>query len=258
MKLMGILNVTPDSFSDGGRFNDPRNALKRIEEMRLAGADIIDIGAESTFGPEAQVTAEEEWERLEPVLKKVDLHKIFVSLDTTKAEVAEKGLRLGVSMINDVTSLRADPTMKKVLLRYTPYVCLMYSRNETAYATRTNYQYEDVIKTIAMFLKEKTDSLIQDGFPAKKIVIDPGLGFFLSSDPQVSWEVLERLSELKKLSFPILVGPSMKSFLGGEIQQRLPKSLEAARMAVKNGASILRVHHLAETKEALQKSPNLL
>jgi len=266
--LMGILNVTPDSFSDGGKYFsngedgrigangrigediDPR-LQERVLEMISEGADIIDIGAESTFGPEAQVSVEEEWNRLQPVLKSLVETRLIASLpvisvDTWKAEVAERALKLGVQMINDVTALRGDPRMIDVLLKHQPYVCLMYSAYDTAYAGRENIQYDDVMKTIKECLDERTKELTTSGFPKGKIMVDPGLGFFLSADPKYSWEVIERLEELKTLGFPILIGPSMKSFLGGEIKDRLPKSLEAAKKCLENGASVLRVHHVKE------------
>lgn len=259
--LMGILNITPDSFSDGGNFLTSHEAIHRVKTLLQEGADIIDIGAESTFGPESQVTAEEEWRRLEPVLTALsmkDCHSrlppnpfdsfamTVLSLDTWKAEVAERGLKMGVRMINDVTALRGDPRMMEILMEYHPYVCLMYSAYETPYAGREHKQYEDVVETIKKFLGERTKELMNRGFPREKILIDPGLGFFLSADPKYSWEVIERLNELKELGFPILIGPSMKSFLGGEIKDRLPKSLEAAKKCLENGASVLRVHHVKE------------
>jgi len=247
--LMGILNITPDSFSDGGEFIDPGLAIKRIKLLIEDGADIIDIGAESTFGPESQVTAEQEWGRLEPVftaLSALSLRGRFISLDTWKAEVAKRALKRGVHIINDVTALRGDAKMIEVLMEYQPYVCLMYSAYDTPYAGREKKQYGDVMATIKEFLNERTQELMNSGFPKEKIIVDPGLGFFLSSDPQVSWEVIERLGELKEMGFPILIGPSMKSFLGGEIKDRLPKSLEAAKRCLENDANILRVHHVKE------------
>ena len=257
--LMGILNITPDSFSDGGKFVDVQTIVQRINQLREEGADIIDIGAESTFGPEAQVSTEEEWERLEPVLKSLvetqDLAALpVISVDTWKADVAEKALQSGVQMINDVTALRGDPRLIEVLLRYEPYVCLMFSAYETSYAGREEKQYDDVIRTIREFLDERTQQLLRRGFPQEKIVIDRGLGFFLSSDPAVSWEVIERLEELTSLGFPVLIGPSMKSFLGGDIKDRLPKTLEASKKCLRYGASILRVHHVKEHRGLVRSS----
>lgn len=270
--LMGILNLTPDSFFDGGKSVQTIHelSLQKIQKLIADGADIIDVGAESTFGPEAQVTAEEEWGRLEPALSlrvrcggrsnlippdvdcrgrpelRDSLAMTTISIDTWKASVAERALKMGVHMINDVTALRGDPVMIEVLLKYKPYVCLMYSAYDTPYAGRENKQYDDVMATITSFLKAQADLLINRGFPREKIIIDPGLGFFLSTDPKYSWEVIERLEELKPLGFPILVGPSMKSFLGGEIKDRLSRTLEASQKCLENGANILRVHHVKE------------
>jgi len=268
--LMGILNITPDSFSDGGKYVDVQTIIDRIRTLQEEGADIIDIGAESTFGPEAQVTAEVEWNRLEPVLKTLvetqDLASLpgfsdfaslppVISVDTWKADVAERALSIaGVQMINDVTALRGDPKMIEVLLKHQPYVCLMYSAYDTPYAGRENIQYDDVIETIKEFLDERTKELMNRGFPREKMMIDPGLGFFLSADPKYSWEVIDRLGELKSLGFPILIGPSMKSFLGEEMKDRLPKSLEAAKRCLENGASIIRVHHVKEHRGLVRSS----
>lgn len=260
--LMGVLNITPDSFSDGGKFVDAEGEVheprlrERVLQMISEGADIIDVGAESTYGPQAQVSAAEEWRRLERVLKWIVgtrrgafLRSPFLSIDTYKSEIAERALQKGAQMINDVTALRGDPRMIEVLVKYQPYVCLMYSAYDTPYAGREEKTYEDVIQTISEFLKKQTSLLIERGFPKEKIIIDPGLGFFLSADPKVSWEVIDRLDELKSMGFPILIGPSMKSFLGGEIKDRLQKSLEAAKKCLENGASILRVHHVKAHKD---------
>ncbi|MDP3975655.1 MAG: dihydropteroate synthase [bacterium] len=249
--LMGILNLTPDSFSDGGKYGDPQAALRHLQQLLDEGADMIDIGAESTFGPEAQVSADEEWSRLEPILSQIDFKRVFVSVDTHKAEVAEKALRVGVQMINDVTALRGDSHMIEVLLKHRPYVCLMFSAYNTPYAGREARQYDDVIKSIKIFLRAQTELLISAGFPRDRIILDPGLGFFLSSDPGPSWEVIDRLAELKELGFPILIGPSMKSFLGGEIRDRLPKSLEAGKKCLQNGANIIRMHEVGKYRHQL-------
>ncbi|MDF2378801.1 MAG: dihydropteroate synthase [Candidatus Gracilibacteria bacterium] len=264
--LMGILNVTPDSFSDGQEDGVYEPRLRGLLEQ---GADIIDIGAESTFGPDSQVSAEEEWTRLKPILSEIfdkqpgkEAPRLvptsdvvcsapFISIDTWKAEIAEKALEMGAQMINDVTALRGDPKMIDVLMKYKPYICLMFSADETPYASRTNYQYQDIIKTISEFLLKQAQILLEKGFPKEKIILDPGLGFFVSSDPKVSWEIIDRLGELKKLGFPVLVGHSMKSFLGGPIEERLPKTLGAAEMCLDHGADILRVHHVTEHKALL-------
>jgi len=240
--LMGILNLTPDSFSDGGQFANPEKALARIEEMTREGADIIDIGAQSTAGPQALVSGEEEWRRLDPVLSKIDYSRTFVSIDTFRADVAEKALKLGVQMINDVTALRGNARMIDVLLKFKPYVCLMHSTYETPYAGNEERHFENVMLTIKLFLKSQTEKLLEKGFPREKIIVDPGMGRFLSNNPAVSFEVIDRLAELKSLGFPILVGHSRKGFLGGLMEERDKRTLEVSKKCLKNGANILRIH----------------
>jgi dihydropteroate synthase len=247
--LMGIVNITPDSFSDGGKYIDPTVALTHINQLIAEGADIIDIGAESTFGPESQISVDEEISRLKPILDKLsDLNDLpLISIDTYKSKVAKFALETGiVDMINDVTALRGDSNMIDVLVKHKPYYCLMFSSYDTPYAGRETPHFDDIIATITDFLSAQTSKLVAAGFPHDRIIIDPGLGFFLSADSQVSWEVLNRLNELKILGFPILVGTSMKSYLGGPMESRLPRSLEAGELAIKNGANILRVHHTKE------------
>jgi len=252
--LMGILNITPDSFSDGGQFLDPEKALQQITQLKSDGADIIDIGAQSTFGPEALIDADEEWQRLEPVLSAIDFSETFVSLDTFRAPVAEKALSLGVQMINDVTALRGDPELREVLLKHKPWYAMMYSAYETPYAQKEMIHYEDVISDISAFLRHHADQLTEAGFPKDHLIVDPGLGFFISAEAQYSWEILARLDELEELGYPILVGPSMKSFLGVPIEERHEKTLEASELALKNGAKILRVHHLPEHRKLVDDS----
>lgn len=241
---MGIVNLTPDSFSDGGVYGDPKKALNRILELQREGAGIIDIGAQSSAGPNARISATEEWQRLEPVLTRINYSKTFVSVDTFRAAVAEKALNLGVQMINDVTGLRGDPKMIEVLCRHQPYVCIMHSAYDTSYAGNEEKHFTDIMAVIKSFLKRQTQLLLTRGFPRDRIIIDPGLGRFLSNDPKVSFEVIDRLAELKELGFPILIGPSRKSFLGGAMKDRDKKTTDVCWKAVKNGANILRVHNV--------------
>lgn len=252
--LMGILNITPDSFSDGGQFLDPEKALQQINQLKTHGADIIDIGAQSTFGQEALIDADEEWQRLEAVLSAIDFSETFVSLDTFRAPVAEKALSLGVQMINDVTALRGDPELREVIVEHQPWYAMMYSAYETPYAQKEMIQYEDVMADVISFLSERSEQLIAAGFPKDRLIVDPGLGFFISAEAQYSWEILERLDELGELGYPILVGPSMKSFLGVPMEERREKTLEASELALKNGVQILRVHHLPEHRKLIDDS----
>ncbi len=254
-KIMGILNATPDSFSDGGQFNEAEKAIARIEEMIDQGADIIDIGAESTGPGSSDVNIGDELSRLKPIIdacydKGLTKDTLF-SIDTYKAAVAQYALEHGFGMVNDVTALRGDPKMIEVLVRHQPYAVLMYSKDSTARTTSDKVVYEDVIGTAIDFLTEQTSELLEEGFPRDKVIIDPGMGAFISSIPDYSFEVINRLEELKKLEYPILVGISRKSCLGGKLEERDQPSVEWSLKAIKNGASIIRIHNVSLMKKAL-------
>jgi dihydropteroate synthase len=256
-KIMGILNLTPDSFSDGGQFFDPKLAAQHIKDMIAEGADIIDVGGEST-GPGSEfVSEEEELRRIKPIIDFLANEKlterVLFSIDTYKASVAEYALKHGFAMVNDVTALRGDPNMVEILVKYQPYVVLMYSKDPTARTTHDKVVYEDVIGTVKDFLIEQTSELLEAGFPRKKIIIDPGMGAFIGSIPQYSFEVINRLKEMKKLGYPILVGISRKSCLGGKLADRDQPSVDWSLKAIKNGASIIRIHNVGLMRKALQK-----
>ena len=252
---MGVLNLTPDSFSDGGAFNEPEIAKRRIDEMIAQGADIIDIGAESTGPGSKDISAEEELGRLKPVIDELYANDVSInipfSIDTYKASVAEYALQHGFQMVNDVTALRGDPGMIEILLKYEPYVILMYSKDPTARTTKEAVEYDDVMATIKTFLLERIATLVEAGFPEDKIIIDPGMGAFISSIPDYSFQVINRLKELKLLGFPILVGISKKSCLGGKLEERDQPSVDWSKKAIENGASIIRIHNVGLLKKAL-------
>lgn len=252
---MGILNLTPDSFSDGGEFDALSEAQKRILEMMKEGAGIIDIGGESTGPGSMEVSEQEELERVKPIIDWVAeeklTDKILFSLDTYKASVAEYGLERGFQMINDVTALRGDPKMLDTLLRFKPYVVLMYSKDSTARTTKEPIEYEDVVKTVSEFLVGRAELLFKAGFPPEKIILDPGMGSFVSAIPDYSFELINRLPELKKLAYPILIGISRKSCLGGKLEERDQPTVEWSLEAIKKGASIVRIHAVAKMRDAL-------
>lgn len=254
-KIMGILNMTPDSFSDGGEHIF--NFAFRILELIEGGADIIDIGGESTGPGSPDVSLEEEMKRVTPVIdfiaKKHLTDKTVFSIDTYKSEVADYALAHGFQMVNDVTALRGDPRMIEVLLKYNPYIILMYSKDPTPRTTTEKIKYDDVIASIKTFLSESISHLVQAGFPEEKIIIDPGMGMFVSADPQYSFEIIERLGELKSLSYPICVGVSRKSFLGGALKDREQPTLEWSLKALWHGASIIRVHEVRPMAEAVRQ-----
>ena len=147
--------------------------------------------------------------------------------------------------------------MLEVLLTHQPYYALMYSAYDTPYAQKDPIEYPDVVKTIKTFLQDRVDLLLTAGFPREKIILDPGLGFFISSEARYSWEILERLDEIAAMGYPVLVGPSMKSFLGGEMSERREKTLEASRLALQHGASLLRVHHVPEHRQLIDAFPQI-
>ena len=253
--IMGILNITPDSFSDGGKFDIPEKAWQGIQEMILAGVDIIDIGGESTGPGSPDISAEEELRRIQPIIDRIsqeDLtERVTFSIDTYKASVAEYALENGFGMVNDVTALRGDPDMMGVLLKYQPYVVLMYSKDDHPRTTKEAVEYDDVVATIKSFLMERVATLIAEGFPEEKIILDPGMGAFISSIPDYSFEVINRLKELRLLDFPILVGISRKSCLGGQLEERDCPSVEWSLKAIQNGADIIRIHDVPAMRKAL-------
>jgi len=251
---MGVLNLTPDSFSDGGEFNELEAAKQRIQQMIDEGADIIDIGGESTGPGSADVSEEEELNRIKPIIDSISesglLNKALFSIDTYKSAIAEYALSHGFQMVNDVTALRGDGEMIDVLTRYEPYIVLMYSKDSTPRTTKESVEYDDVMASIKTFLLERVAGLVEAGFPEDKIIIDPGMGMFVSANPDYSFEIIDRLAELKQLTYPILVGVSRKSFLGGQLSDRDSKSIEYSKKAIENGASIVRIHNV----EALNKA----
>ncbi|MCK4902018.1 MAG: dihydropteroate synthase [Thermoplasmatales archaeon] len=256
--IMGILNVTPDSFSDGGKFFSVDDAVKQAVRMEEEGADIIDIGGESTRPGSNAISLDEEMNRVLPVVGElVNKIKIPISVDTYKSEIAKKSLDLGASMINDISALRGDKKLANVVADYDVPICLMHMKGEPR-----NMQvypvYDDVVKEIHDFLKERTDYAVSCNIKKENIIIDPGIGFGKRTGKGIedNCEILDRLFEFKDLGFPILVGASRKKFIGnicgGEeplpVTERLEGSLAAACIAIANGADIVRVHDVKETK----------
>lgn len=254
-KIMGILNVTPDSFSDGGEYVKIGESVLRIREMINDGATIIDIGAESTGPGSEDVTAEEELRRLRPLIDFIDDKELYrdavFSIDTYKAEVAEYALKSGFQIVNDVTAMRGDTRMVEVLVNYQPYIVLMYSKDSTPRTTTNWREYDDVVETVIRFLSERIEILLTAGFPHDKIIIDPGMGAFVSANPKYSFELIDRLDELSALGCPILVGVSRKSFLGGEVGDRDLASVKWSIEAIRKGASMVRVHNTKLLSERL-------
>lgn len=257
VKIMGILNVTPDSFSDGGRFFSVQKAIAQALRMAKEGADIIDVGGESSGPGSLFVPQAKELRRVIPVIKK--LAALFdktrprpvISIDTYKAETARQAVAAGAGMINDVTALRGDPQMAKTVARLEVPVVLMYSKDSSARTTRAKKRYKNVVKTVFDFLKERVEFAQKAGIKKQNIIIDPGMGAFISAEPKYSYEILRRLREFKKLGCPVLIGVSRKSFLPGAVGERLIPTLLANFAAVQNGADIIRAHDVKEHKKLL-------
>ncbi|AIF52142.1 dihydropteroate synthase [Pelosinus sp. UFO1] len=238
--IMGILNVTPDSFSDGGRYNTMDNALRRVEEMIQNGADIIDIGAESTrpYQDGEKISAEEEMERLGSLLENVlAISSVPVSIDTYKPKVALQALQLGAHMINDVWGLQHDPDMSKVVAQYKVPVVIMHNQNGT------NYE-KDIMSEICSFLQKSIDIGLEAGISFNQFIVDPGIGF--GKTPEQNLVVMSRLEELTSLRCPILLGTSNKRFIGEVLQLPVEDRAEGTgatvSMGIMKGSNIVRVH----------------
>ena len=259
--IMGILNVTPDSFSDGGRFYSLDKAIDHAIFMEKNGADIIDIGGESTRPGAENVTLEEELNRVIPVIEQLaGKIRIPISIDTYKSKVAKRALELGVGMVNDITALRGDKLLADLVVEYDVPICLMHMKGNPR-NMQVNPEYDDVVKEIHEFLKERAEYARFCEIEKDKIIIDPGLGFGKRTGRGIedNCEILRRLSELKDIGYPILVGASRKAFIGNvcgkdkqlPVTERLEGSLAAACIAVMNGADILRVHDVKETRRCI-------
>jgi dihydropteroate synthase len=245
--VMGVLNVTPDSFSDGGQFDTPERALAQARRMIAEGADIIDIGAESTrpYGAEP-VSAEEERKRLQPVLADVISLGVPVSIDSMKSSIVARALDAGATMANDVWGLQRDPGMAGLLAAHNSPIIVMHNRDRVDAGI-------DIMKDIAAFFARSLEIAAKAGISPGNIVLDPGIGF--GKTPEQSMTALARLNELSAFGLPLLVGASRKRFISSvvpsEPDQRLGGSIAAHVVAAKAGARIIRTHDVSETVQAL-------
>ncbi len=250
-RIMGILNVTPDSFSDGGEYLDVDHARKRARELEEAGADVLDIGGESTRPGAEPLSDEKEIGRVLPVLEAIRNEiSIPISIDTTKASVAHEALRAGADMINDISGLRFDPEMAFVVAEFDVPVVVMHIRGNPG-NMQQNPRYGNLMSEILNELAESRSLALQAGISPEKIIVDPGIGF--GKQWFHNYQILVELAALKMLESPILIGPSRKSFLGKILnrppKERLEGTLVASTIGILNGAHMIRVH---DVKEALR------
>jgi len=254
--VMGIVNVTPDSFSDGARYLDAGAAVARCHDLLAEGADVLDLGGESTRPGAEAVEPDEQWRRLEPVLTRVmrERPEVVLSVDTRSADVARRALDAGARIVNDVSAL-ADPAMAAAVAKAGAGLVLMHMRG-TPETMQRDTVYADVTAEVAAFLRGRTAVAEQAGVARESVALDPGIGFAKSAEG--SLELLARIPELAAIGRPVLVGASRKSFLAhltgdeGPPQDRVPASLAAATIATWQGAHVLRVHDVAATARAVK------
>ena len=254
--LMAVLNVTPDSFSDDGRFSDPDRAVAEALKMIEEGADILDIGGESSRPGAQPISLDEELERVVPIVAKLAGRvRVPISVDTTKAEVARRCLDLGASIINDISALRHDPEMAEVVRQYGAGLVLMHMQGEPA-TMQLNPSYTDVIDDVYDFLRSRIEAAIAWGIDRERIAVDPGIGFGKRLEDNLA--LLGQLTSLAGLGRPIVIGPSRKGFLGTlldrPVLEREWGTAAAVAAAVLNGAHVVRVHAVSEMKDVVRVS----
>ena len=259
MKLMGIVNVTPDSFSDGGLYLDPEAAIEHGRKLLEDGADILDVGGESTRPGAEEVPAGEELRRVVPVVERLAESGATISVDTSKAAVAAAAIGAGATIVNDVTALRGDPGMAAICAERGATVILMHMLGEPR-TMQDDPRYDDVVTEVGDFLAARLEAAVGDGIAEERIWLDPGIGFGKTRDHNL--ELLGRLGELRRLGRPLVVGASRKSFIGGvdgsEAGDRLGGTIASSLLAAAEGAEVLRVHDVAEMRQALRLAAAVL
>ncbi|RLA85215.1 MAG: dihydropteroate synthase [Deltaproteobacteria bacterium] len=251
--VMGILNVTPDSFSDGGLFLDPERAVDHALRMVEEGADIIDVGGESTRPGADPIPLQEELRRVLPVIEGLSQRTdVPISIDTYKAEVASRALEAGASIINDISGLHYDPRMGEVAAKYGAPVVVMHIKG-TPKTMQASPRYDDLMGEITAYLREGIRRAEEAGLPPEKVIVDPGIGFGKTVEHNLI--ILQRLDELSSLGRPILIGPSRKSFIGAvldlQVGDRLYGTLASVAIGVERGAHIVRVHDVKPVREVV-------
>lgn len=253
--IVGILNVTPDSFSDGGMFDSVLAATKQAKKLQKEGADIIEVGGESTRPGHFKVDLETEIERVIPVIKALnedDEITVPLAIDTSKSEVADTALSYGVSLVNDVWGFKKDPELAQVCAKYNAICCTMHNRD--------SFNYTNFIPDVFKDIQESINILIQAGVKPANIIIDPGIGF--AKSPEQNIEILRNLMAFTSLPYPLMVGTSKKSFMGKtiglDINNRQESTMATTVLAISKGANFIRVHNVAENKKAAQMADYIM
>ncbi len=258
--IMGILNVTPDSFYDGGYYFEKEKAYKRADAIVSEGADIIDVGGMSTRPGSLPVDIDEEIKRIIPVIEYISKnHNILISADTYRSEVAKRAVASGAHIINDISGLSMDTGMAGVVAKSSVSLVIMHIKG-TPENMQKNPEYENVIDEIYDYLEEKANKAIKSGIEAGKIIVDPGIGFGKKTEHNL--KILNKVSEFKMLGYPVLIGASRKSFIGNvldlDVEERLEGSLAASVCSVMGGANILRIHDVKETIRAVKIAKSII
>ena len=259
-KVMGVLNVTPDSFSDGGKFNQMDAAMQQVQSMVNASVDVIDVGGESTRPGAEPVSIDEEINRVVPVIKTIrsQYPDLAISIDSSKREVMEAAIMAGATMINDVNALEADGAIE-VAVKHGVKVCLMHKQG-TPQDMQDNPEYDDVVQQVLDYIEQRVEACLAYGMDTDNIILDPGIGFGKTLAHNL--QLIQNIATLKQMGFPVLIGVSRKSMfaelLNRPVNQRLAGSLAVAQFAYLQGADYFRVHDVAETVDVLTVSQSLV
>ncbi len=251
--VMGVLNTSPDSFSDGGQFTDPELAVAHGLRMEAEGADVVDVGGASTRPGSIDISTDEELSLVLPVVERLTARlRVPVSIDTSNAEVAEAALRAGARIVNDITALRRDPAMGALVARYDAGLVLMHMKGTPA-TMQDNPQYDDVVDEVKGFLADRVRAALDAGVSPQRIAVDPGIGFGKTVDHNL--ELIRHIAVLRALGYPVLIGPSRKRFIGMlldlPVTDRLEGTLATCAVAVAQGADAVRVHDVAPVRRAV-------
>jgi len=251
--IMGILNMTPDSFSDGGKYNSLANALRHAEQMIAEGVDIIDIGGESTRPNYTMISEEEEIDRVIPIIKELKKHfDIPISIDTYKSKVAEASLDAGADLVNDIWGLKYDPNMAKVIRKYNAATCIMHNRKDM--------NYQSFIEDVLSDLEESIILAESEGIPRENMIIDPGIGF--AKTYEMNLKLMNHLEELHKFHLPILLGTSRKSMIGKAldetVENRLEGTIATSVIGVMKRCHFVRVHDVLANLRAIRMTEAIL